>query len=594
MSSSRAYFESERLERRAKAAAKQHEWSAAEQLASEALALSPTPAYDVYDLRLCMRERLGQYDEALADAQRMVRLQPQRAKAYLRRGKLLQMMGRDGDALESYDLALRRVDFKDSLYKTMQRARSVLQERMFSTGRRYDILALLPIELVLRIFSYVDFASVVRCTCVCRKWKRTINATSEFYARVEMPSEREIAEWPRRPGLSPERALRTYNACMLRYLKNAGASLRVWSNVNAALYNRWKSTVADMCASGLRTLVLHDVQRPVDLSMLPALRHLTLEDVPFALVCPILMTSVALESVHVLRLVEQRKGHTGTVASKHLVSLRSLRIDEYGGQTLTAESLATFTSLVENCSTLEELDTPIRQLSNMDLTRTALRRLSIVWTPHWSVMAKLPATLTDLKVTLASLDGADDTASARRLAAAASDVTLQSLTIAAPHFSGDPAALTRWYAEWQGFFASRGVAGLPHLCLHNFSSNFETFSKLLHAFPRLERLEIVGSIDCDEQWVSSIAKLLPRISHVRFDTCPQVKGRDVLGMVETLKRRRTDTHKVSQPVLESLSCVGVDITPATVSHMKGSLGVADIITDLGDERPAKRRMLMSR
>ncbi|KAG6022793.1 hypothetical protein E4U41_002163 [Claviceps citrina] len=133
------------------------------------------------DFRAATFEALGKLDRAMKDAEWILELAPRLPDGYLRLGKVARLQKKHEYAWKIYTAGIEtnKENAVGSSPKLQQLygARKPLH-RHFS---RKDPLHL-PTEIVMLIFSYLDFVEVPPCLCVCKQWRRTL--TSPMHDRL--------------------------------------------------------------------------------------------------------------------------------------------------------------------------------------------------------------------------------------------------------------------------------------------------------------------------------------------------------------------------------------------------------------------------
>ncbi|KAI9313854.1 hypothetical protein BX666DRAFT_551481 [Dichotomocladium elegans] len=125
----------------------------------------------LYDCRAAAYEKLGQIAQGLEDALRMIKLQPTQSKGYLRAGKLLLIQGRAQKAANVYQRALKNVNRTDSRYAIIEKMVTQTKADAARVQQPYDLVKLLPYDILDMIFERVSFDRRVQCMAVCRSWR---------------------------------------------------------------------------------------------------------------------------------------------------------------------------------------------------------------------------------------------------------------------------------------------------------------------------------------------------------------------------------------------------------------------------------------
>ncbi|KAG6015932.1 hypothetical protein E4U54_002691 [Claviceps lovelessii] len=133
------------------------------------------------DFRAATFEALDKLDRAMKDAEWILELAPRLPDGYLRLGKIARLQKNHEYAWKIYTAGIEtnKENAIGSSPKLQQLygARKPLH-RHFS---KKDPL-LLPTEIVMLIFSYLDFVEIPPCICVCKQWRHTL--TSPLHDRL--------------------------------------------------------------------------------------------------------------------------------------------------------------------------------------------------------------------------------------------------------------------------------------------------------------------------------------------------------------------------------------------------------------------------
>ncbi|AGO12703.1 AaceriADR230Wp [[Ashbya] aceris (nom. inval.)] len=183
------------------------------------------------DNRAATWERLDKLDRALADATYMLTVDAYNLKGYIRRGKVLQKLGRYEEALQVYENGLKRAGeaeknhaihapqkFLDIVYRQRSAVKELLQSRARSrksliqqksmTGAtlkrpvstdalafgkkrpssqaKIDYIAVLPVEIIECIMANMDTRSIIRCYSVCKLWKYRLERLPRLYQEFRL------------------------------------------------------------------------------------------------------------------------------------------------------------------------------------------------------------------------------------------------------------------------------------------------------------------------------------------------------------------------------------------------------------------------
>ena len=123
---------------------------------SEALSTTQ-PSVRLLDFRAATYEKLGDLNLALKDAHACLKMYEHDVRGYLRAGKLLQIMDKPSAALKLYQRGINNtIEGTDSLRKMHDKL-----SRQMTAPSAVDPLAMLPLELIQMILSYLNFRQIV-------------------------------------------------------------------------------------------------------------------------------------------------------------------------------------------------------------------------------------------------------------------------------------------------------------------------------------------------------------------------------------------------------------------------------------------------
>ncbi|CAR24537.1 DNA-binding SCF ubiquitin ligase subunit DIA2 [Lachancea thermotolerans CBS 6340] len=202
--------------------------------------LSKRPFYEIGELvhprlvklldnRAATWEKIGDLKKALKDANRATRFEPYNLKCYLRRGKILQKLRMDGQALENYEEGVKAIrdmtrkyhlDPPKKLYEALEyqknlvsrrlkgpktsvaskseRKRTLLPQVMQPTEKKMavdtraipilDILGQCPLEILKKILCNLDSTDLSRCLLVSKVWHSRICLLPSVFNRFDLSS----------------------------------------------------------------------------------------------------------------------------------------------------------------------------------------------------------------------------------------------------------------------------------------------------------------------------------------------------------------------------------------------------------------------
>ncbi|CUS15177.1 unnamed protein product [Tuber aestivum] len=144
------------------------------------------------------KEKLGgeaNLADALSHARAMIRLQPASAEGYLRGGKVLQLSGRDGDAVRLYEYGISKLPSDGSgvrrarLGAQIAKVRSRIAARQGAVScepQRRDPFAALPLEVAQIVLLHVPFRALMLARGVSRGWKTFIESAPGTFDTLDL------------------------------------------------------------------------------------------------------------------------------------------------------------------------------------------------------------------------------------------------------------------------------------------------------------------------------------------------------------------------------------------------------------------------
>ncbi|KAI1372899.1 hypothetical protein F4677DRAFT_448933 [Hypoxylon crocopeplum] len=129
---------------------------------------------DALDSLIATYEVLGQLDECLSLAAKMVNLCPREPQAYLRLGKILRLKEQPTLAYFAYNQGVELAHRKQPNHAGLHKLR--VQRDKVKSRATFDPIATLPVELVYMIFKLVDFRLLCRCLSVSKDWKAVLTS----------------------------------------------------------------------------------------------------------------------------------------------------------------------------------------------------------------------------------------------------------------------------------------------------------------------------------------------------------------------------------------------------------------------------------
>ncbi|RPA97503.1 hypothetical protein L873DRAFT_1107837 [Choiromyces venosus 120613-1] len=141
------------------------------------------------------REKLQDLPGALADARCIMRLRPTAVEGYLRGGKILQLLGRQDDALRLYLYGLDKLPAGGDGGRVRAqvdklRARIAGKKCEEERGRRRDPFEILPIEVAVLVLAHLPFRTLMLARAVSKGWKGVIEAAPRTFSEVDFTEAR--------------------------------------------------------------------------------------------------------------------------------------------------------------------------------------------------------------------------------------------------------------------------------------------------------------------------------------------------------------------------------------------------------------------
>lgn len=129
-------------------------------------------------------EEMQQYDDMLADAERVIEFFPTSAHGYIQAGRACYKKQQLRDALLVYDAGLETVAADDPLYQTMASLKESLAAEIHERNLRQ--LGRIPYDIVCQIFSQVSIVDRIRCTLTCKGWRNMLLNWHDMWTKVDL------------------------------------------------------------------------------------------------------------------------------------------------------------------------------------------------------------------------------------------------------------------------------------------------------------------------------------------------------------------------------------------------------------------------
>lgn len=232
------------------------------------------------------KEKLGgeaNLTDALNDARAMIRLQPAGAEGYLRAGKVLQLLGRDGDAVRLYEYGITKLPASSGggggggsgggggrarLEAQVGKVRSRISRReaISNQRKRRDPFTALPLEVARMVLLHVPFRTLMLVRGVSRGWKLLIESAPATFDTLDLREARRSVSRvafralvrASRGSVRVARLTRLGSQCgdMLEHLVARCPRLSALEVHRSEVDAQFAAAVRDGAMRGLRSLVL--------------------------------------------------------------------------------------------------------------------------------------------------------------------------------------------------------------------------------------------------------------------------------------------------------------------------------------------------
>ncbi|KAJ4021947.1 hypothetical protein NW766_000976 [Fusarium irregulare] len=255
------------------------------------------------DHRAATFEDIKELERAQKDAEWMLELAPRLPDGYLRLGKILRLQ-------KKHEFA----------WKKLQNARQSLHARFY----RRDPLNNPP-EIIQRIFNYLDFASLARCTGVSKQWRRYLSGhgNERLWRTLHFTSK---IPFNRPPGIKSIKKLIAYSGKDVRHI--------IIDDISRFRLTQQKLLILlgskNLERLELRGRVEEDLTIPNNSGILKKLSHIILQDILTRrpqILGPLLHH--ASESLQILHIIGLPQTGSSGAHFPHLPNLKYLRLEEY-------------------------------------------------------------------------------------------------------------------------------------------------------------------------------------------------------------------------------------------------------------------------
>ncbi|CAF3568598.1 unnamed protein product [Fusarium graminearum] len=277
------------------------------------------------DYRAATFEDIKELERAQKDAEWMLELAPRLPDGYLRLGKILRLQKKYEFAWKVYNAGIETGNNNHQAelpkFKKLQTARQPLHIRFY----RRDPLKNPP-EIIQRIFSYLDFATLVRCTGVSKGWRRYLSGHgNERLWRTLMFTKKIPINRP--PGIKSIKKLISYSGKDVRQIIIDDASRFRLTQQKLLIILQGSKNLERL---ELKGSVDEDLTIPDTKGILKKLNHITLQEILIQkpkILSPLLQhASDSLQSLYINGLPQS--GLYNDLQFPNLPSLKYLRIEE--------------------------------------------------------------------------------------------------------------------------------------------------------------------------------------------------------------------------------------------------------------------------
>ncbi|KAF9200869.1 hypothetical protein BGZ49_008908 [Haplosporangium sp. Z 27] len=165
------------------------DFTAAVQYLTRALTIAPKDI-NLLDSRATSLEKLGRFNDALADTKTMIEIHPNNPKGYLRAGKIFRLQQNFKSSAKIYIAGVERCDSSSKEFETLTRIAKEMSAKLEdiakAEARVLDPVERLPYELVMHIFGSLSFTERVRCLTISKKWMNYLGSIREFWQSIDL------------------------------------------------------------------------------------------------------------------------------------------------------------------------------------------------------------------------------------------------------------------------------------------------------------------------------------------------------------------------------------------------------------------------
>jgi hypothetical protein len=161
------------------------------------------------DQRAACHEKRQDFDSALSDGKKMIKIAPNECIGYLRTGKVLQLKDKDSFAHRVYSKGLKNSQVNDSLYGVLERVRNKVKQKLETNidgvkrASFRDPVEVLPYEMLHDIFSRLPFKNLVNCLRVSKHWYNHLTTDYALWYCIDLRQSK-------RPVSHPKKVIQRY------------------------------------------------------------------------------------------------------------------------------------------------------------------------------------------------------------------------------------------------------------------------------------------------------------------------------------------------------------------------------------------------
>ncbi|KAF4455656.1 F-box/TPR repeat protein pof3 [Fusarium austroafricanum] len=280
------------------------------------------------DYRAATFEEIKELERAQRDAEWMLELAPRLPDGYLRLGKISRLQKNYEFAWKVYSAGI-EVGNKHRLAESpkFQKLRTARQPLHIQFYRRDPLKN--PQEIVQRIFDYLDFASLVRCTGVSKGWRQYLasHGNERLWRTLFFKEKREKLAFDRPPGVKSLKKLISFSANDVRQIiiEDVSRFKLTQHKLNVLLQGSKNLEHLELKGSPEEALTIQNAK-----GILKKLNHIILQDIIIAkpqILKPLLLH--ASESLKILQIHGLPQiGSSSDPFFPHLPSLQCLRLEE--------------------------------------------------------------------------------------------------------------------------------------------------------------------------------------------------------------------------------------------------------------------------